>query len=225
MARNLPPRPASRGFTLLEMLVAVMLFAIIMTGLTSSFYTLAQTEMRIDQRVEQAARLRTTMALLDQVLGRVSQRPRPGVTNVDESRFWFDGQPQSLRWVGTMPARHGAGGRYFFQLRLEPQGQMQNLVLRFAPWQDIPQFPDPAQMEGRVLFAGVTHLLLRYRGAKPEEQNWSNAWSHTQTMPSHVWLELATLEQGALPLKIVPMRDSTAAMNAVDPNIGGIGGL
>lgn len=200
----------ARGFTLLEILVALMLMSFIMTGLASSLFSLAQTETRVDRRLEADNRFRAAMHFLDQALGRVSYRQRPGVLNVEESQYWFDGQEQQVRWVGVMPARYGAGGRYFFQLGVESSGGGGNLVIRFAPWSDVPDFPDPANMEGRVLLTDVSQFSLRYRGESSETMAWSPQWRRTDFMPSHVMVNAATLEM-PLPLKIVALREATGS--------------
>ncbi|RMW97676.1 prepilin-type N-terminal cleavage/methylation domain-containing protein [Allofranklinella schreckenbergeri] len=209
---------ATKGFTLLEVLVVTALLSLVMLGLASSFYSLAQTENRVDARLDQSGQVRASMHFLDQVLGRIVARRRPGVQNMQEPLHWFEGQPQSLRWVGIMPARFGAGGRYFFQLTLEGGA----LVIRFTPWEDQRAFPAPEQMQARVLLSDVTHLAIQYRGEESNTIAWRGQWNRLQQIPSHVMLDIATASV-ALPSKIVPLRHTTDAGLAYVPSIGGGG--
>lgn len=204
------------GFTLLEMLVVTALLGLVMMGLASSFYSLAQTETRIDARLDQAGQLRAGMQFLDQTLGRVVSRRKPGVRQPQESQFWFDGQSQSLRWVGIMPARFGAGGRYFFQLSHENGA----LIIRFAPWDELPAFPSAEAMQARVLLDNVTQLAMQYRGEDSSTIAWRNQWDIPDSLPSHVRLDIATASM-ALPTKIVAMRNLSNSGLAYIPTIGG----
>lgn len=209
------------GFTLLEILVVLMLVSFIMLGLSSSLYSLAQTETRVDQRLDYDNEIRTGMAFLDQTLGRVSTRKRPGVLTDKDNLAWFAGEQQMVQWVGIMPARYGAGGRYFFRLQVENvEGEGAALVVRFSPWASQPGFPDPAEMDSRVLIHSVTDFKLGYRGESYETIAWSPAWSEVDHMPSHISLSVTTATM-ELPVKIIPMRRANGGINDDVFTIGG----
>lgn len=210
-------RLSPHGFTLLEMLVVVALLSLVMLGLSSSFYSLAQTETRVDARLDQAGQLRANMHFLDQTLGRIVSRRRANV-GPSQAQFWFEGQPNTVRWVGIMPARFGAGGRYFFQLSHEDGA----LIIRFAPWDDLPAFPAPQQMQARVLLDGVTQLSIQYRGENREGLDWRGQWNLPYHLPTHIMLDIATTST-AVPTKIVAMRKASGSAAAYEPSIGGGG--
>ncbi|THU01040.1 prepilin-type N-terminal cleavage/methylation domain-containing protein [Lampropedia puyangensis] len=221
-----PPMPTSKsltigtqhsGFTLLEMLVAVALLSLVMLGLASSFFSLGQTETRIDARLDQSSQLRASMNFLDQTLGRVSARRRTGLQNTNESRFWFEGTGQTVQWVGIMPPRYGAGGRYFFMLQLEGS----DLVLRFTPWNGAPQFPSPSGMDARTLQQDVTQFSIQYRGEEQDSIDWTDVWTFTEQMPSHIMLNIVTAQM-ALPTKILAMR--AAGLSAQGSGLAVVGG-
>ena len=67
-----------RGFTLLELLVVMSLLSVIMIGLTSALRTMAQTESKIDQRLERLGEMRVVLAFLVQTLTRVSAQKNSG---------------------------------------------------------------------------------------------------------------------------------------------------
>lgn len=199
--RNAKPTRIQAGFTLLEMLVTMVLLSLVMLGLASSFFSLGQTETRIDARLDQSSQLRASMNFLDQTLGRISAKRKPGQQNVNDSLYWFEGNGQAVRWVGIMPARFGIGGRFFFELGVE-QG---DLVLRFAPWNGALQFPATSNMQSRTLLQDVVGFSIQYRGEEEDSIEWTNQWAFPLQIPSHIMLSITT-SQMALPVKILAMR-------------------
>jgi general secretion pathway protein J len=209
-------RPArNRGFTLVEILVVMSLLSVIMLALGSALRTLAQTEERIDQRLARADEMRVAVGFMRSTLERVSARkvvaPPPGTTGV-----LFAAATDSVAWIGVMPARYGAGGRYFFRLGLEAVDTDRALVIRFMPWTDTPNFPDWARAESRVLVRHVTGLTIRFQDGQPSPPQWSVDWTANDRLPDQLQLEIQTAS-GAWPAVTFPMR----AMPTGDPNLGG----
>jgi general secretion pathway protein J len=83
---------------------------------------------------------------------------------------FFEARPESLAWIGILPARYGAGGRHYMRLAVE-SGQ---LVLRFAPWTGAPVFTAWDQAAAQSLAAPVSTLTLRYQD--PASGQWSPVW-------------------------------------------------
>ena len=54
----------SGGFTLVEMLVALTLMSLVMLGMASAIRTMAQTEERIDVRVDRADEMRVASGFI-----------------------------------------------------------------------------------------------------------------------------------------------------------------
>ncbi|MFD2299956.1 hypothetical protein ACFSPA_14590 [Paracidovorax citrulli] len=94
----------------MELLVVISLLSLVMLAMASALRTTAQTEERVDARLRKVDDLRTIDGFLRSVLGRISLRKRPGITNVNENAYYFFGGPQEMVWVGIMPARYGVGG-------------------------------------------------------------------------------------------------------------------
>ena len=87
---------------------------------------------------------------------------------------FFEARPDSLAWIGVMPARFGLGGRHYLRLALEPGEGGARLVLRHAPWTGAPTFAAWAQAEARVLAGPVEALQLRYQN--PLSGRWDTGW-------------------------------------------------
>lgn len=203
------------GFTLLEVLVVMSLLSVVMLALGSALRTVAQTEERIDERLARADEMRIAVGFMRATLGRVSARkvapPPPGALSV-----MFSGGTDSVAWVGVMPARYGAGGRFFFRLGLEPDNAQTALVIRFAPWADSASFPDWTRADFRILVRNATRLTLGYLDSEPSPAQWSAAWAPFDRIPNQLQLEIETTA-GAWPSLNFPMR----TLPISDPSTGG----
>ena len=126
-----PLRP-SRGFTLVELLVALMLLSLIALGLGGAMRSISQTQERVDFRVEQFERQHTAVHFLRSTLVHLSQQRRTGAqARPNENPYYFVGQPQEMQWLGAMPASIGGGGRTLFRLSLQPDNQDVKLIFQY----------------------------------------------------------------------------------------------
>lgn len=204
-----------RGFTLVEMLVAVALLSLVMLGLGSALHTMGQAEQKIDERLARADEMRMAANFMRTSMARVSLRrvhqpppARPAVL--------IGAGPESVAWVGMMPARFGAGGRHFFRIGVEPLEQGAGLVVRFVPWTDLPGFPDFSQADSRVLVRDVKSVRMRFLdndGVAPP--TWLDGWVAADRAPDRVMIELETAH-GTWPTLYLPMRGTPQS----DPNAG-----
>lgn len=175
------------GFTLVEVLVATALFSALVLALGTAMRSLAQTEQRVDARLQAADELRVAVQFLQATLGRVSIRRQAAPVEAGGSVHLFTGGTDAVAWVGIMPARHGAGGKHFFRLGLEPVAGQQALVLRFVPWNGVARFPDWARADSRVLVPRVTRFQLEY-GEDGERTLWQPVWAQPLRLPERIRL-------------------------------------
>jgi general secretion pathway protein J len=182
-------RRRAAGFTLVEVMVALALMSVIMLALGAAMRTMAQSEQRLDQRLQRADEMRVAAGFLGSVLGRVSPRKMAGTPPAGASPFEFAGDADAAMWVGIMPARYGVGGRYFFRLAAEGAGPDRALVIRFAPWQPGAGFPDWSAAGSRVLVPAVGALRFEY--AEPEGGgDWLPQWRDTERLPTRLRLSM-----------------------------------
>ena len=220
---------SQRGFTLLELLVVMSLLSVIMIGLVSALRTMAQTESKIDQRLNRLDEIRVARHFLQQTLTRVSAMTldAPGATG--KKIIPFTATANSLTWVGIMPARPSVGGRHFFRLSMEDTPQGRELVLRFAPWKPDTLTPDWTNAESRILIAGIHQLDVQAQGqplakrnlAEPWPQAWQIGWPVTDTLPEQLRLKLVDA-QGDWPdwiiaLHALPQGDSSFTRSIAGP--------
>lgn len=196
-----PAQPGQAGFTLVEMLIALVLLSLLALGMVSALSTMGQTQERIDQRFAHADERQSITAFVQQTLERLSDR---GASLSQQSKPLplFKGEPQSIEWLGIMPARHGMGGRYFFRLSVEAAAPAPALVLRYQPWQGELVLPDWSVAATRVLVSDVTGFAIGYGGKDMPPQQWQSSWIAAESLPSRIRLDVTTSD-GAWPLWIV----------------------
>ncbi len=219
MTRRTRPHVARRGFTLVELLVVMTLLSLIVLALSSALQSMAQTQERLDARLTRTDDLRVTSGFLRETLGRIAQHRKPGVLKAGENPYLFSGQPQEMSWIGIMPARYGAGGRYFFKLGLENEASTLALVLRYTPWRDDNILPDWAASDRHVLVKSVASLQFAYEDAAPEPPTWTPAWSSSDALPGRVRISLISNDLPwptlILPLRVLPGGSGASSGEAV----------
>ncbi len=216
-----------RGFTLLELLVVMSLLSVIMIGLVSALRTMAQTESRIDQRLERLDEIRVARSFLQQTLSRVSALKIDDAGATGKQIITFAATPDSLTWIGILPARANVGGRHFFRLTLEDSGAGRELVLRFSPWKPDLVFSDWSSAESRVLIHGITQLNVQAQGlapqgrspAEPWPSGWQDGWPLADALPERVRLGLADVQgewpEWTLALHTLPQSDNSFSRTVV----------
>ena len=210
-------KSGKRGFTLVEMLVAISLLSVLMVALGSAMRTMAQTEARVDQRLQRSDTMRVTGQLLHQLLGRQSWRkwPAPAARGGPPVTA-FRATPDSIEWVGVLPARHGAGGRSFMRLKLEELDGNTALVLRFHPWDvQAVNFPDWNQTNMRTLATGITEFAVQAQGLPPSsavgnglppQHGWQPGWPEPTYLPERIQLTLVD-DRGPWPELVIPVNE------------------
>lgn len=189
------------GFTLIEVVVALVLLAVILTGLVSALVTFARTGERVDQRTLAGDDVRLVYAFLKQSLEPASPRVR---TRPRDSAVvsWLQGTDSELEWLGLMPARHGVGGLYHLRLATERSGDRVRLMLYYLPYAGDDPPPDWSLAGAHLLLEDVTGLEISYRAL--DEADWRGEWLEAGVLPARVRISLA---QGgsAWPALIVPV--------------------
>lgn len=181
-------RRVGRGFTLVEVVVALALLSLVMLVLGSSIRSMGGSAERIDARMATIDEMRVATTFLREIVGRTApQRLEPPATGL-----LFAGSADGVSWVGVMPARFGASGRHFFRLAVERVSDgSAALVLRFIPWRwEQTVLPDWSQAQSRVLVRNASAAAFSYEG-NGLGQGWLPAWPAAEKrLPSRLRLQL-----------------------------------
>lgn len=199
-------KTSSGGFTLMEVLVVMSLLSLVMLAMGSALRTTAQTEERVDQRLQRTDEMRVADGFLRGILGRVAARKVAMPVEPGASQFIFSGQAHQITWVGVMPARYGAGGRHHLRLQVQDTAAAQQaLVLQYTPWLDDALPPDWSQADSHVLVRGVTAFAMQFEDALPEPPVWTPQWALADRLPQRVLLSVQT-DAGDWPAIVVALR-------------------
>jgi general secretion pathway protein J len=180
----------AQGFTLVEVVITLAITALIMLGLVSALATFGQSGSRADARLARIDDVRLVSAFLRSVLARSSSayteyRDGAGATAL------FDGDARQLRWLGVMPARHGAGGLHLFRLFLgKGLDGAAALMLQYLPYSGggLPEAWESAP--SKVLVSGVTGFGFSYRDGAADAV-WQTQWRDRKKAPELVQVSIA----------------------------------
>jgi general secretion pathway protein J len=162
------------GFTLLEVLVALVILGFLVLGLGQGVRAgLALRQAQL-QRVGQAAELDSTMRVLRSLLSRVALLPTGRRVVANQAGAGIRGYVSRLSFVGDLPTGLGATRRAYITLRLR-KGR---LVLSWIAYRHERSLGPPSPPTETTLISSVERLEFAYRSAATGGQpaRWQARW-------------------------------------------------
>jgi len=176
----------SRGFTLIELTIALVLMALMSAVMFGSLSFAGRSWDGGEAKAAQVSEMRQTEAFLRAQLG--SQFPLRAKT-VAEFPLHFVGSADEIRYAAALPSRVAEGGLYYFRVAVERDGDKSRLVQERV-------VPDPAttgeiefrDAERAVLAEGIGELKIGYFGrdagaADADTPTWRDRWDDKQRLP------------------------------------------
>ena len=165
-----------RGFTLVEVLVALSMLSLLMLALTSAVHGMGQAEARVERRIESGEDWRMAWSLLRQTLSQTSARTfRPLNADDGQNVPFFFGTQTELRWTGVLPVRYGVGGRHYLRLGMEEGADGQpRWTLRYTPFTGADTFEDWGSAAMQQLAVQPLDVALSY--LDPMDGQWRANW-------------------------------------------------
>jgi general secretion pathway protein J len=183
-------RDRQSGFTLLELLVALVVLGFLMVGLIQGVRAGLALRHAQTQRLSRTAELDAAMRLLRGMLTRlpVATAGRPAVGTANAVEAGFKGAADRVRFVGRMPTGLGTTRRADITLYV----QNQRLILSWAPHYHERLLGQPPMPTTTILLYGVSRLGLSYWGslAPNEPPGWQPRWENP-TAPHLIRLRLS----------------------------------
>lgn len=185
-----PLHPASqRGFTLVELLVALGLMALVSVALFGGMRFGMRAWETGTQRIDQATRIELVQSLLRRQLSQAKLPPN----KPNNSAPAFVGEADRVAFVAPSPRPDDIGTDVQFVLAKSTARGRSQLTLTWAPPQARESGEAPSSPEATMLLEDVASVELGYYGA-PDPQRpaqWWDAWDGAHGLPALVRLRLS----------------------------------
>jgi general secretion pathway protein J len=217
----MPRRASVRGFTLVELTVALVLMAAMAAVLYGSLSLAARTWDGGEAKTLQVSDMRTTQTYLrTQIAAQYPQR----LWKVAGFPLLFGGDRDEIRYAAVLPARVVEGGIYLFRLTVVKNGDKSQLVQeRMVPDVNALQEPEFRDAERSVLADGISELRISYYGrdadaAETDAPSWRDRWDDKQRIPLLVRIDVKPDNGPPWPTLVVePRRALESGCPAWDP--------
>lgn len=207
---------AQQGLTLVELLVAMAIMALIMTMLFGGLHLSSRTWDAVDRRIDQTEERR----LVSNFLRRTFERMRivHRAPEGEEERLLFSGRGDAIEFVAAMPPGVGLRGYYLVRLFFERLRDSSRLILQYwllhpdilAGSGDIPRWTPLAEdyalafgtdaadssvashLYGeRILLEGMDELHFGYaESTETEVSDWQESWTNLEEAAGFVKLDM-----------------------------------
>lgn len=200
---------SSGGFSLVELLVAMALLAVILVLVFDGLHTGTRVWERIDRRVDAAEQMRTTQRFIRQ---RLEEAVSANRTPLEAGGRAFSGEAQAMTFVAPLPGRSGAGGLYRFRLYAAPFEDATRLLVEYRPYDPRGDAePDQVDPQRVSLQDDVAGLEFSYFGddGVTGQPGWQGQWQDRdelpglvrvriwpQASPAEAWPELVVAPRG-----------------------------
>lgn len=205
-----------RGFSLLEVLGALALLALLLLGVYSGVRTATRSVRSGSVAVERLDQLRSAQQFMRQELAQVEAVPQARDQNGDS--IYFVGDAQSMRFVAPLPGYLGKLGPQLQEWKLVSNGKGgSRLEARFALLPPDGSAPK-ALGEPEVLMDDVREGHFSYRTPDLPDQpgSWQASWPDPRLLPRVVRVDLKLDGLHDWPRLDAPLRIDAAAGQQMD---------
>lgn len=185
---------ASPGFTLVEMLLAVTLMALLLALAYGGLHAAAQASARGQVQLEQTERLRMAHQFVRRELNQMLPLPY-GLDDQNQLSVLFEGGGYFAQFVAPMPGYLGAGGPQVQRFELIQGDNGLQLVFTHALLQGFEQSM-LSEQEPVVLLDGLQYGQFEYlsRDENGQPGDWTPGWTDPTTLPLAVRIRLGMPE-------------------------------
>ena len=197
-----------RGFTLIELSVALVLLALIASVLYGSLSLAGESWNRGEVKAQRTSEMRSAQDFLRRSL--TAQHPLR-FHKVAEQPLYFLGTRDSLAYAAALPARTG-GGMYYFRLSASGDRDSARLTLvRVIPDYAAQALPDFSGADSTVLADGISSVRFGYFGRDPGSADsvaptWRDRWDDPQRLPDLIRVDVTLVNGAPWPTLVVEPR-------------------
>jgi prepilin-type N-terminal cleavage/methylation domain-containing protein len=220
-------RPEQAAFTLVEVMLALAIFAGVLAAIYSTWTAILRSSQIAQTAAAEVQRQRLAVRALEEAVASAQMfGHNPGhytfVADTSE-RFGF------LSFVSRLPEAYPRGGRFGdlpvrrVQFSVEPDGAGYTLLLRQTPYLFE---PDRDELENPLRLAqNVVMFHLEFWG--PNSREWEEEWPSTNQLPRLLRFTLATASDGSRTVNredvvsrvvVLPVSGTVGAMTGLAPS-------
>ena len=168
----------TEGFTLLELLVAIMILTIVMTVAFGAVRVSSRSYDAGIERADASEALRTSVDFLRRQLAHIAPvSKRPGTKS-----FAFEGTPTSIRFIAFAPRHRRAGGLIVYSISAVVRNDaLRQLTLSYGPFDPGADDPLASRLDRQLALTDeLAEISFQYFGsddASGSEPTWHDEWS------------------------------------------------
>lgn len=183
-------RRAQAGFTLIEMLLAVTLLALLIAGAYGGIRTAARAMHAGERAIDRADRLRTAQVFLRSQISHIVPLTYER-DDAENTVHVFDGGAQFMRFVAPMPGYLSRGGPYVETLELTRGANGLQLVFTDSMLNGY-DASNPQTDEPVVILDGIRAGQFQYRTLDDQGQltDWFSQWPDPSITPLMIRISL-----------------------------------
>ncbi|MEJ2618957.1 MAG: prepilin-type N-terminal cleavage/methylation domain-containing protein [Candidatus Thiodiazotropha sp.] len=172
------PNIACAGFTLLEMMIALLLLAVISTTSVSMLFLNVKGWERVAENSDEKLAKQLAVARVEQVIRNLIPLIWQQQNRVRQ--IAFSGDARHVQFIAPAPQQYRPGGLFEYRLALQDDlEQGTHLLLYYLPYQpNNHQFLLPEEGRKRILLSGLENIEFSFFGRLPNrtEPEWTDLW-------------------------------------------------
>ena len=182
---------AARGFTLVELVIALSILGMLSLLLVNGLRLATRTWDAVAQRTTEAHQGHLSLIFLQRQIELA--QPLRLSRDASAKQITFVGQQHALRFVAPLPGHLGAGGMYWFALSLVDSSAGKRLVLAYWLFQreDWERF-GAAVPEQAVLMEDLKNLQFEYLDPATSDApaRWTSDWAPQDRLPRLIRVQI-----------------------------------
>ena len=200
----------STGFTLVELLIAITLFALLSVMLFGSLRFGIRATDQGTLRMERLAEIAAATNFLRTQLSDAQPLTKNDADGTQSVAF--DGERDRLEFVGLPPAYLAPGGWHTLEFVTERSGRFQHLAVRLRTLSASDPSSALSASRGSVLLDHVRSVAFSYFGKAGNEDTaqWHDEWQGAAYLPALVRLRIAFDDGGQAPDIVIAVRPAPA---------------
>jgi general secretion pathway protein J len=178
---------SNAGFTLVELLIALLLFSLLSMALFGSIRAGTAAWSRATSRADESDHDLHAQDLLRHLIE--NAYPLYLSDNAKSGHVDFAGSESSLSFLSDAPMALGKGGRSRINLTVEQHGDRVDLLIEAKP--ELAIVNDETEKARKPLLTGASLVAFAYFGKTPADQSvtWQNDWANRAELPRLVRIE------------------------------------